>query len=151
MYHVVHIGDLGLLGEIIRLEGNKATIQVYEDTTGIRPGEKVINTKRALSMQLGPGLLKSIYDGIQRPLDVLREKSGDFIGRGVTIPALDQNIKWEFIPRKNKNDEVQEGEILGEVQETPLINHKIMVPFGINGKLSEISEGKYTVNENVVK
>ena len=151
MYHVVRIGDLGLLGEIIRLEGNKATIQVYEDTTGIRPGEKVINTKRALSMQLGPGLLKSIYDGIQRPLDILREKSGDFIGRGVTIPALDQHIKWEFIPRKNKNDEVQEGEILGEVQETPLINHKIMVPFGINGKLSEISEGKYTVNENVAE
>ena len=151
MYHVVRIGDLGLLGEIIRLEGNKATIQVYEDTTGIRPGEKVINTKRALSMQLGPGLLKSIYDGIQRPLDILREKSGDFIGRGVTIPALDQHIKWEFIPNKNKNDEVQEGEIIGEVQETPLINHKIMVPFGINGKLSEISEGKYTVNENVAE
>ena len=151
MYHVVRIGDLGLLGEIIRLEGNKATIQVYEDTTGIKPGEKVINTKRALSMQLGPGLLKSIYDGIQRPLDILREKSGDFIGRGVTIPALDQHIKWEFVPRKNKNDEVQEGEIIGEVQETPLINHKIMVPFGINGKLSEISEGKYTVMENVAE
>ena len=151
MYHVVRIGDLGLLGEIIRLEGNKATIQVYEDTTGLRPGEQIINTKRPLSMQLGPGLLKSIYDGIQRPLDVLREKSGDFIGRGVTIPALDQQKKWEFIPRKNKNDEVQEGEILGEVQETPLINHKIMVPFGINGKLSEISEGKYTVNENVAE
>jgi len=151
MYHVVRIGELGLLGEIIRLEGNKATIQVYEDTTGLRPGEKIINTKRPLSMQLGPGLLKSIYDGIQRPLDVLREKSGDFIGRGVTIPALDQHKKWEFIPRKNKNDEVQEGEILGEVQETPLISHKIMVPFGINGKLSEISEGKYTVNENVAE
>lgn len=151
MYHVVRIGDLGLLGEIIRLEGNKATIQVYEDTTGLRPGEKIINTKRPLSMQLGPGLLKSIYDGIQRPLDVLREKSGDFIGRGVTIPALDQHKKWEFIPRKNKNDEVQEGEILGEVQETPLINHKIMVPFGINGKISEISEGEYTVNENVAE
>ncbi len=151
MYHVVRIGELGLLGEIIRLEGNKATIQVYEDTTGIRTGEKVINTKRALSMQLGPGLLKSIYDGIQRPLDILREKSGDFIGRGVTIPALDQHIKWEFIPNKNKNDEVQEGEIIGEVQETPLINHKIMVPFGVNGKISEISEGKYTVNENVAE
>jgi len=151
MYHVVRIGELGLLGEIIRLEGNKATIQVYEDTTGLRPGEKIINTKRPLSMQLGPGLLKSIYDGIQRPLDVLREKSGDFIGRGVTIPALDQHKKWEFIPRKNKNDEIQEGEILGEVQETPLISHKIMVPFGINGKLSEISEGKYTVNENVAE
>ncbi|NOJ30508.1 MAG: V-type ATP synthase subunit A, partial [Nitrososphaeraceae archaeon] len=90
MYDVVRIGELGLLGEIIRLEGNKATIQVYEDTTGIRPGEKLINTKKPLSMQLGPGLLKSIYDGIQRPLDVLREKSGDFISRGNIIPALDQ-------------------------------------------------------------
>src|SRR5919107_4474302 len=108
MFDVVRIGDLGLLGEIIRLEGNKATIQVYEDTTGLRPGEKIINTKRPLSMQLGPGLLKSIYDGIQRPLDVLREKSGDFIGRGVTIPALDQQTKWEFIPLKGKNDEVHE-------------------------------------------
>ncbi|MDQ2684446.1 MAG: V-type ATP synthase subunit A, partial [Thermoproteota archaeon] len=89
MYDVVRIGEMGLLGEIIRLEGNKATIQVYEDTTGIKPGEKVTNTKRPLSIQLGPGLLKSIYDGIQRPLDVLRAKSGDFIGRGVVIPALD--------------------------------------------------------------
>jgi V/A-type H+-transporting ATPase subunit A len=151
MYHVVRIGELGLLGEIIRLEGDKATIQVYEDTTGIRPGEKIINTKRPLSIQLGPGLLTSIYDGIQRPLDVLREKSGDFIGRGVTIPALDQHKKWDFVPLKNKNDEIREGEIIGEVQETPLINHKIMVPFGVNGKLTDISEGKYTVNENVAE
>jgi V/A-type H+-transporting ATPase subunit A len=151
MYHVVRIGDLGLLGEIIRLEGDKATIQVYEDTTGIRPGEKIVNTKRPLSIQLGPGLLTSIYDGIQRPLDVLREKSGDFIGRGVTIPALDQHKKWNFVPLKSKNDEVHEGEIIGEVQETPLINHKIMVPFGVNGKLTDISEGKYTINENVAE
>lgn len=151
MYDVVRIGELGLLGEIIRLEGNKSTIQVYEDTTGLRPGEKVVNTKRALSMQLGPGLLKSIYDGIQRPLDVLREKSGDFISRGKIIPALDQQKKWDFVPKKKKGDEVSEGEIIGEVQETPLINHKIMVPFGTKGKLSEITEGKYTVNENVAQ
>src|SRR5665648_684067 len=90
MYDVVRIGELGLLGEIIRLEGNKATIQVYEDTTGLRPGEKIVNTRRPLSIQLGPGLLKSIYDGIQRPLDILRQESGDFISRGKIIPALDQ-------------------------------------------------------------
>jgi len=151
MFDVVRIGELGLLGEIIRLEGNKSTIQVYEDTTGLRPGEKVINTKRPLSIQLGPGLLTSIYDGIQRPLNILREKSGDFISRGIFIPALDENKKWEFIPTKKNGDSVSQGEIIGEVQETPLIKHKIMVPFGISGQLSDIKEGKYTVNENVAK
>jgi V/A-type H+/Na+-transporting ATPase subunit A len=151
MFDVVRIGELGLLGEIIRLEGNKSTIQVYEDTTGLRPGEKVINTKRPLSIQLGPGLLTSIYDGIQRPLNILREKSGDFISRGIFIPALDENKKWEFIPTKKNGDGVSQGEIIGEVQETPLIKHKIMVPFGVSGQLSDIKEGKYTVNENVAK
>ena len=149
MYDVVRLGELGLLGEVIRLEGGKATIQVYEDTTGLRPGEKVINTKRPLSIQLGPGLLKSIYDGIQRPLDILRQKGGDFIGRGQVIPALDQQTKWDFIPTKKKGATVAEGEIIGTVEETPLITHKIMVPFGVSGELTEISEGKYTVNENV--
>ena len=151
MYDVVRIGELGLLGEIIRLDGNKATIQVYEDTTGLRPGEKIINTRRPLSIQLGPGLLKSIYDGIQRPLDILRQKSGDFISRGNIIPALDQHKKWEFIPIKKKGESVSQGEIIGEVQETPLIRHKIVVPFGINGQLSEITEGNYTVSENVAE
>jgi V/A-type H+/Na+-transporting ATPase subunit A len=151
MFDVVRIGELGLLGEIIRLEGNKSTIQVYEDTTGLRPGEKVINTKRPLSIQLGPGLLTSIYDGIQRPLNILREKSGDFISRGIFIPALDENKKWEFIPTKKNGDGVSQGEIIGEVQETPLIKHKIMVPFGVSGQLSDIKDGKYTVNENVAK
>lgn len=149
MYDVVRIGDLGLLGEIIRLEGNKATVQVYEDTTGLRPGEKIINTKRPLSIQLGPGLLTSIYDGIQRPLNVLREQSGDFIGRGKTIPALDQEKKWDFIPLKKVGDEVYPGDVIGEVQETPLIRHKIMVPYDTQGRLDEIREGKYTVNEIV--
>jgi len=149
MYDVVRIGELGLVGEIIRLEGNKATIQVYEDTTGLRPGEKLINTKRPLSIQLGPGLLTSIYDGIQRPLNVLREQSGDFIGRGKTIPALDQEKKWEFIPVKKKGDDVFQGEIIGEVQETPLIKHKIMMSSAPQGKLEEISDGRYTVNEIV--
>ncbi len=151
MFDVVRIGELGLLGEIIRLEGNKATIQVYEDTTGLRPGEKVINTKRPLSIQLGPGLLTSIYDGIQRPLNILREKSGDFISRGIFIPALDEQKKWDFIPVKKNGENVTAGEIIGEVQETPLISHKIMVPFGVNGQLADIKEGKYTVNDDVAK
>jgi len=151
MYDVVRIGELGLLGEIIRLEGDKATVQVYEDTTGLRPGEKVVNTHKPLSIQLGPGLLTSIYDGIQRPLPILRDKSGDFISRGIFIPALDQEKKWEFIPTKKNGDSVSQGDIIGEVQETPLISHKIMIPYGINGQLSEIKEGKYTVNENVAK
>jgi V/A-type H+-transporting ATPase subunit A len=151
MYDVVRIGEMGLLGEIIRLEGNKATVQVYEDTTGLKPGEKIINTKRPLSIQLGPGLLTSIYDGIQRPLDVLREKSGDFISRGQIIPALDQQKKWDFVPLKKKGDPVLPGQIIGEVQETPLIKHKIMAPFDVKGQISEISEGKYTVNENVAQ
>jgi V/A-type H+/Na+-transporting ATPase subunit A len=151
MFDVVRIGELGLLGEIIRLEGDKATIQVYEDTTGLRPGEKVVNTNKPLSIQLGPGLLTSIYDGIQRPLPILRDKSGDFISRGIFIPALDQEKKWEFVPTKKNGDSVSQGDIIGEVQETPLISHKIMIPFGITGQLSEIKEGKYTVNENVAK
>ena len=151
MYDVVRIGELGLLGEIIRLEGNKATIQVYEDTTGLRPGEKIVNTRRPLSIQLGPGLLKSIYDGIQRPLDILRQESGDFISRGKIIPALNQLKKWEFVPIKKNGENVSQGEIIGEVQETPLIRHKIVVPFGIHGQLSEITEGNYTVSENVAQ
>ncbi len=149
MFDVVRIGELGLVGEIIRLEGNKATVQVYEDTTGLRPGEKVINTKRPLSMQLGLGLLTSIFDGIQRPLDVLRAQSGDFISRGNIIPALDQTKKWDFVPLKKKGDHVSPGEIIGEVQETPLIMHKIMIPHNVEGELTDISEGKYNVNEIV--
>ena len=149
MFDVVRIGDIGLVGEIIRLEGDTAQIQVYEDTTGIRPGEKIVNTNKPLSVQLGPGLLKSIYDGIQRPLDVLREQSGDFIGRGKIIPALDQKKKWDFVPVKKKGDQVAPGEIIGEVQETPLIKHKIMIPPNVSGELVDISEGQFTVNDNV--
>ena len=149
MFDVVRIGEMGLMGEIIRLEGNTAQIQVYEDTTGLKPGEKVVNTQRPLSMQLGPGLLTSIYDGIQRPLNVLAEESGDFISRGKMIPALDQKKKWDFIPVKKNGDQVSPGEIIGEVQETPLIKHKIMVPYNISGELVDISEGQFTVNDKV--
>jgi len=149
MFDVVRIGEMGLMGEIIRLEGNTAQIQVYEDTTGLKPGEKVINTNRPLSLQLGPGLLTSIYDGIQRPLDVLAAESGDFISRGKIIPALDQKKKWEFIPVKKNGDQVSPGEIIAEVQETPLIKHKIMVPYNVSGELVDISEGQFTVNDKV--
>ena len=149
MFDVVRIGEMGLMGEIIRLEGNTAQIQVYEDTTGLKPGEKVINTERPLSMQLGPGLLTSIYDGIQRPLNILAEESGDFISRGKMIPALDQKKKWDFIPVKKNGDQVSPGEIIAEVQETPLIKHKIMVPYNVSGKLADISEGQFTVNDKV--
>ena len=149
MFDVVRIGEMGLMGEIIRLEGNTAQIQVYEDTTGLKPGEKVINTERPLSMQLGPGLLTSIYDGIQRPLNVLAAESGDFISRGKIIPALDQKKKWEFIPVKKNGDQVSPGEIIAEVQETPLIKHKIMVPYNVSGELVDISEGQFTVNDKI--
>jgi len=149
MFDVVRIGELGLMGEIIRLEGNTAQIQVYEDTTGLKPGEKVINTNRPLSLQLGPGLLTSIYDGIQRPLNVLAAESGDFISRGKMIPALDQKKKWDFIPVKKNGDQVSPGEIIAEVQETPLIKHKIMVPYNVSGELVDISEGQFTVNDKV--
>jgi len=149
MFDVVRIGEMGLMGEIIRLEGNTAQIQVYEDTTGLKPGEKVINTNRPLSLQLGPGLLTSIYDGIQRPLNVLAAESGDFISRGKIIPALDQKKKWEFIPVKKNGDQVSPGEIIAEVQETQLIKHKIMVPYNVSGELVDISEGQFTVNDKV--
>lgn len=149
MFDVVRIGEMGLMGEIIRLEGNTAQIQVYEDTTGLKPGEKVVNTNRPLSLQLGPGLLTSIYDGIQRPLDVLAAESGDFISRGKIIPALDQKKKWEFIPIKKNGDQVSPGEIIAEVQETPLIKHKIMVPYNVSGELVDISEGQFTVNDKI--
>jgi len=149
MFDVVRIGEMGLMGEIIRLEGNTAQIQVYEDTTGLKPGEKVINTNRPLSLQLGPGLLTSIYDGIQRPLDILAAESGDFISRGKIIPALDQKKKWEFIPVKKNGDQVSPGEIIAEVQETQLIKHKIMVPYNVSGELVDISEGQFTVNDKI--
>ena len=151
MFDVVRVGELGLIGEVIRLQGSSATIQIYEDTTGVRPGDKVVNTGQALSVELGPGLLTSIYDGIQRPLNVLREQSGDFISRGLVIPALDEKKKWDFVPLKKKGHRVVQGEIVGTVQETPLVSHKIMVPPGVQGELTEVKEGKFTIREAVAR
>ena len=144
MFDVVRVGELGLVGEVIRLQGDTATVQIYEDTTGIRPGDKVINTGQALSVELGPGLLTSIYDGIQRPLNVLREQSGDFISRGLIIPPLDEKKQWDFVPLKEKGATVSDGEIVVTVQETALVSHKLMVPPGVCGKIKEIRAGKFT-------
>ncbi|HDG64020.1 MAG TPA: ATP synthase subunit A [Thermococcus sp.] len=152
MYEVVRVGELGLIGEIIRLEGDKAVIQVYEETAGVKPGEAVIGTGASLSVELGPGLLTSIYDGIQRPLEILRGKSGDFIGRGLTAPALPRDKKWHFIPRVKVGDKVTGGDIIGVVPETSIIEHRIMVPPGIEGEIVEVAEeGEYTVEEVIAK
>jgi V/A-type H+-transporting ATPase subunit A len=149
MYDVVKVGHEGLMGEVIKIEGDKATVQVYEDTAGIRPGEPVENTGMSLSVELGPGLLESIYDGIQRPLKVLQEKMGDFIERGVTANGLDREKHWDFKPVVSKGDHVNGGDVIGVVQETVNIEHKVMVPPKVSGTVSEIKEGKFTVEETI--
>jgi V/A-type H+-transporting ATPase subunit A len=151
MYDMVKIGELGLIGEIIELREDCAFIQVYEDTTGIGPDEPVYLTGQPLSVELGPGLVSSIYDGIQRPLDIIRDKEGDFVTRGIEVPALDRKKKWEFLPMVEKGQSVQAGDILGEIDETPLIKHKIMVPLGSGGNVVEIKKGKLSVEEVVAK
>jgi len=149
MYDVVRVGSLGLVGEIIRLVGGTATVQVYEDTTGIRPGDPVETTGQALSVELGPGLLKSIYDGVQRPLDVIQKSVGDFITRGTIAPALDEKAVWEFTAVAKVGSEVTPGTILGTVQETQLILHKILVPPGLRGTLRELRSGQYTIRDRI--
>ncbi|MFH1774885.1 MAG: ATP synthase subunit A [Methanobacteriota archaeon] len=150
MYEVVRVGEEKLIGEIIELERDKATIQVYEDTTGIKPGEAVMGTGMPLSVELGPGILKNFFDGIQRPLEVIRSKTGIFISRGVDVPSLDRDKKWEFKPTAKKGSKVTGGDILGEVQETEVIKHKIMVPPGIEGELVKLAgEGNYTIEETI--
>ena len=148
MYDVVHVGKEQLMGEVIKIVGEYSIIQVYEDTDNVKPGEPVTNTGRPLSVELGPGLLTSVYDGIQRPLPVLREKMGDFIYRGVAAPGLDHEKKWDFKPVVNQGDEVSEGMVIGTVQEGP-IEHKIMVPIGMKGKVDSIKSGSYNIDETV--
>jgi len=151
MYDMVKIGELGLIGEIIELREDLAFIQVYEDTTGIGPEEPVFLTEQPLSVELGPGLISSIYDGIQRPLDIIRSTEGDFVPRGIEVPPLDRKTKWEFVPLVKKGQDVKEGDFLGEVQETPLLKHKIMVPVGLSGKIAEVKKGKFPVEEAIAK
>ncbi|MGD1005021.1 MAG: V-type ATP synthase subunit A [Methanoregulaceae archaeon] len=148
MYDVVKVGAEELNGEIIRLDGNLAVVQVYEDTSGLKIGEKVVSTETPLSVELGPGLLSSIYDGIQRPLPVLFKKSGSFISRGISVPGLDKEKKWEFVATAKKGDRVSGGDILGTVKEY-YIEHKIMVPPQISGTIKEIRSGAFMVEEPV--
>ncbi|MEM4699412.1 MAG: ATP synthase subunit A [Candidatus Nezhaarchaeales archaeon] len=151
MYEVVKVGELNLIGEIIKLEGDKAYIQVYEETSGIAPGDKVIATGDLLTVELGPGLLKQIYDGIQRPLPSLRSLTGDFVKRGASAAALPRDVKWDFIPNVKPGEMVEPGDIIGTVPETPLINHKILVPPWVKGEILEIHEGKFLVDEVVAR
>ena len=148
MFDVVAVGTEALRGEIIRLEGDEAVIQVYEDTTGLMLGESVENTGTPLSVELGPGLLSSIYDGVQRPLPVLLEKSGDFIGRGITAPGLDRSKKWEFVPAVKTGDVLSPGKIIGTVKEFQF-EHRILVPPKVSGTVTEIRAGAFTVDEIV--
>jgi len=149
MYDVVEVSDMRLIGEIIELRGDYASIQVYEETQGIGPGAPVYPTGEPLSVWLGPGLLESIYDGIQRPLSVIREKTGDFIGRGVKAHPLDLKRKWRFRALVKNGDYVSGGDIIGEVQETDLIVHRILVPPYLKGTIIEIKDGEYTVEEEI--
>jgi len=149
MYDVVKVGREELMGEVIKVDGDANIIQVYEDTTGLRPGEPVINTGLSLAVELGPGLLTSIYDGIQRPLEVLVQKMGSFIERGVSAPGIPRDRKWEFKPVVKVGDEVSPGTIIGEVQETNIV-HRIMVPpFVKGGRVKSIQGGSFTVEETV--
>ena len=149
MYDVVKIGHERLMGEVIGIEGDRSIVQVYEETAGIRPGEPVENTGMPLSVQLGPGLLESIYDGIQRPLPLLRDKMGDFIERGVMADGLDQEKLWEFKSTAKAGDAISGGDVIGTVQETINVEHRIMVPPNVSGTIDEIKDGKFKVVDTI--
>lgn len=151
MYDVVRVSKHNLIGEIVELKGDTASIQVYEDTISVGPGEPVVDTGAPLSVELGPGLIESIYDGIQRPLDALYKEQGDYILRGSQLPGLNREKKWHFTPVIQNGAQVSSGDIIGTVQETPLMLHKIMVPAGISGKISGIREGDFTVTEKIAE
>lgn len=149
MFDVVRVSEKKLIGEIIELRGDKASIQVYEETSGLGPGEEVYSTEAPLSVELGPGLLEGIYDGIQRPLDKLLEASGDRIARGVDMPALDHDKEWQFVAVKSVGDKVQTGDIIGTVDENAVFVHKIMIPYGIKGEIKSIKSGSFKVDDTV--
>ncbi len=149
VYDVVKVSDSKLIGEIIEMRGDKASIQVYEETVGIGPGEPVFSTGEPLSVELGPGLLEAMFDGIQRPLKEFQDEAGDFLIKGVEVPSLNRRKKWDFEPSLSVGAEVQPGDIIGSVQETPVISHKIMIPLGIEGKIKSIEKGSFTVVDTV--
>lgn len=150
MFDVVRVSDERLIGEIIEIHGDEASIQVYEETSGLGPGEPVESMDVPLSVELGPGLLTSIYDGIQRPLDdIMKETGSNNLKRGVEVPSLKRDKKWQFVPTVKAGDSVEAGDIIGTVQETLIIEHKIMVPYGVKGTVKEIKSGEFTVEETV--
>ncbi|WP_067142703.1 V-type ATP synthase subunit A [Oceanivirga salmonicida] len=149
IYDVVKVGNKKLIGEIIEMRDDRASIQVYEETSGIGPGEPVITTGEPLTVELGPGLLENMFDGIQRPLDMIRNQVGDFLEKGVEVTPLDRTKKWNFKAIKKVGDYVKVGDIIGTVQETMLIEHKIMVPFGVEGTIEKIEDGEFTVEQTV--
>ena len=149
MFDVVRVSDEGLIGEIIEMRGDKASIQVYEETAGLGPGTKVVSTHAPLSVELGPGLIENMYDGIQRPLEKMVEVAGSNISRGINVSAIDRDKKWEFVPTVAVGDAVQNGDIIGTVQETVVVEHRIMVPVGVKGTVKEIKSGEFTVEETV--
>ncbi|HSG06365.1 MAG TPA: V-type ATP synthase subunit A, partial [Nitrospiria bacterium] len=149
MYNRVLVGDLGLLGEVIRVEADRATIQVYEDTTGLSLGEKVLDEGLPLQVELGPGLLGSVFDGVQRPLPRIYEEKGDRVSRGVVFPALSRSAEWKFKPLVKKGDRVQPGDVLGVISENPRIEHKVLVPFKISGSIKTIRKGLFRVSDPI--
>ena len=149
VYDVVKVSDSKLIGEIIEMRGDRASIQVYEETVGIGPGEPVYSTGEPLSVELGPGLLEAMFDGIQRPLKEFQEKAGDFLNKGVEVPSLNREKKWDFEPVASVGDKVEAGDIIGTVQETSVISHKIMIPLGVEGTLKSIEKGSFTVTDTV--
>ena len=149
MFDVVRVSDSKLIGEIIEMHGDRASIQVYEETSGLGTGEPVESTGEPLSVELGPGLIEGIFDGIQRPLEKIRELVGNSLVRGVEVPALDRDKKWHFVPKAKPGDKVVGGDILGTVQETEIVEHRIMVKPGVVGTVKSIAEGDYTVTEQI--
>jgi len=149
MFDVVRVSDSKLIGEIIEMHGDRASIQVYEETSGLGTGEPVESTGEPLSVELGPGLIEGIFDGIQRPLEKIRELVGNSLVRGVEVPALDREKKWHFVPKVKAGDKVIGGDILGTVQETEIVEHRIMVKPGVVGTVKSIAEGDYTVTEQI--
>ena len=149
MFDVVHVSNMNLVGEVIEMHGDQASIQVYEETSGLGPGEPVVSTGTQLSVELGPGLIESIYDGIQRPLDDIMKISGNNLSRGISVPALKRDKVWQFKATAKVGDKVEGGDMIGTVQETDIVLHKIMVPAGISGVIKEINSGEYTVTDTV--
>lgn len=149
MFDVVRVSNQRLIGEIIEMHGDEASIQVYEETSGLGPGEPVESTEAPLSVELGPGLITSIYDGIQRPLDDIMKVCGTNLKRGVEVPSLKRNLKWNFVPTVKAGDHVENGDIIGTVQETIVVKHRIMVPYGMSGTVKEIKAGEFTVEDVV--